>query len=102
VNRRQRQIERVLREPGFAAECAYPGCPAKTDNRLSWGYWDFGATPGGLPDGILLPGAATPWRRSRAKADLTTRRTIYPRRLKPQHGGPITSAETAARRGPRQ
>jgi hypothetical protein len=55
ADRRQRQIERVLREPGIAAECAYPGCPAKTDNRLRWGYWDFAETPGGLPDGYYCP-----------------------------------------------
>jgi hypothetical protein len=50
-----REIERALREPGIPAQCAYPGCPATTDNRLRWTYHTAG--PGGLPAGLLLPAA---------------------------------------------
>jgi hypothetical protein len=46
----RREIERVLREPGMAAQCAYPGCPATTDNRLRWRY--LADWLGGLPDGF--------------------------------------------------
>jgi hypothetical protein len=37
---------------GRPAQCAYPGCPAKTDNRLLWGYL---ASWRGLPDGYYCP-----------------------------------------------
>jgi hypothetical protein len=46
------QIERALREPGIPVECAYPGCTAKTDNRLRWSYlarWPGGWSSNGLP-----------------------------------------------------
>ena len=49
----RREIERALREPGIAAQCAYPGCPATTDNRLRWSY--LADWPGGLPDGYYCP-----------------------------------------------
>jgi hypothetical protein len=51
-----RRSARALRELGFPARCAYPGCPAKTNNRLSWSYLaDWG---GGLPDGHYCPAHA--------------------------------------------
>jgi hypothetical protein len=51
--RTRREIERALREPGIPAQCAYPGCPATTDNRLRWSYHTAG--PGGLPAGYYCP-----------------------------------------------
>jgi len=45
-----------LHEPGIPAECAYPGCPARTDNRLRWAHLTNWA--GGLPDGYYCPAHA--------------------------------------------
>jgi hypothetical protein len=51
-----RRSEHAVREPGLPAQCAYPGCPATTNNRLRWAYlMDW---PGGLPDGYYCPAHA--------------------------------------------
>jgi hypothetical protein len=51
------EVAQALSQPGIPALCAFPGCPAATDNRLRWVYYQRppGAPPGGLPEGFYCP-----------------------------------------------
>jgi hypothetical protein len=71
----RREIERVLREPGMAAQCADPGCPRQPTTACAGGISRTGRAD--CPTVSIARHTATPWRQSRPRADLTIPRTTH-------------------------